>query len=263
MTSSATSPSTLGDPRHGGALFTFPREVRDEIYRLVVRKHYIIYITQGTNDIITPRKNEHDSAILQVSKAVSDEASDTLYSESVFRFSIDFSAHGIFCVPTQLTNRMKNVEFDFRGLSALHSLLFPLYSFPTYHDHINTICHAAIADFTGTNIARNHLRIRLFACGPGMSGTLSGHIFERLKTLIGFCTVILEVIPLRVSLRAMGWPMGYQQEFWRLGKIEMNQIRQEILNILGPELGPAKKDQLGDAGCLVFQPREHMANRAR
>ena len=246
----------MSNPHYEGTLFFLPREIRDEIYRLVVKKDYIIYVTQSKNDPVPPTKDKHDFAILEVSKAVSDEASEILYSESVFSFYIDFSAHGIFCVPTQLTKRMKNVDFRFRGLSTWHSDLFPPNTYPTYQDHINTISQAAIADFTGAEIERNNLRIRLSLCGPGMISTLSVHILERIKALVGFRTVILEILPLRSAVKA--WQMRFRQYFLQLGTQQAFQIRRGLLDTLEPTLGSAIQDANGDVFFLTFRPREHI-----
>ena len=59
-----------------------------------------------------------------ISKEISHGALDMLYSEGNFRFSIDFSVHGILVLPSQLTNRVKNVEFVFHGHSEWHSQKF-------------------------------------------------------------------------------------------------------------------------------------------
>ena len=98
---------------------TLPRELRDKIYRLLVKKDYNIYITHCKNGAIKLKKEEHEFAILEVSKAISHEVLDILYSEGNFRISIDFSTggtHGIPGFPSQITNRIKNVEFVLHGL---------------------------------------------------------------------------------------------------------------------------------------------------
>ena len=60
-----TSPTALGNAGYGGALFTLPREIRDEINRLVLKSHYILYTTKGKNELAVPRKGEHDFVILE------------------------------------------------------------------------------------------------------------------------------------------------------------------------------------------------------
>ena len=120
-----------------------------------------------------------------ISKEISHGALDMLYSEGNFRFSIEFSVHGILVLPSQLTNRVKNVEFVFHGHSEWHSQKFSRKSFPTHQDHIITICHSTIADFTGAKVTRNGLCMWLYLCGPAIIETLSVRIFERLKALFG------------------------------------------------------------------------------
>lgn len=84
----------MGDPQHGGALFILPRAVRDEIYRSVVKRCYIIPICQGkicTAQIIADdnkfgMRKGREFALFRVSKAISHEASEIWSSESSFSF---------------------------------------------------------------------------------------------------------------------------------------------------------------------------------
>ena len=259
MTSSATTYSTLGDPKHGGALFTIPPEVRDEIYRLVVRKNYIVYITRPRSSRSLPSRDEHDFAILQVSKAISHEASDILYSESVFRFSMNFRSYEISCVPAHLANRMKNVELHFQDLWNLLSL----FSSPRFHKNINAMCHAATADFASTEIKRNHLQIKFFACCPGMMAILSSHLSETLNALIGFRTVGVEVVSVCVYHLVRLRSKGVRKNFQDLQKEMIIHMGQQILDILRPTMGPVETAVLGDFPCFVLHPREFLASGAR
>ena len=129
--------SALGDPKHGGALFILSREVRDEIYRLVVKKRYVIHITRWNDSI--PSRGKHNFAILQVSKAINHEASDILYAESVFRISMNFYSYKVSSVPAHLANRMNNAEIDFHGYRG-------------FYDRTGAIFDAAFASLASTDI---------------------------------------------------------------------------------------------------------------
>lgn len=256
MTILPIKPTASGNFQYGGALFILPRELRDKIYHLLFKKNYVIYITRRRNSIIAPRKDEYDFAILEVSKAVSLESLDILYSESVFRCSVDFVEHSNLAFSTQFNKRMKNVEIDLEGLSALPWLDFPPSSSSTYQDHINMICESAITDLTGPEIGHNSLRIRLL-CGPPIIEPLFVHILERVKGLMGVRTLILEVFPIHLSFQESGWPGHVHEPLWRLLETRVAQIRQEIKDTLEPTLGPSAEGYQEEVQHLTFHPDKY------
>lgn len=259
MTSSATIYSTLGNPNHGGALFTIPREVRDEIYRLVVRKRYTVYFTRPKSDVFVPSRDKHDLAILQVSKAINHEASDILYAESVFRLSINFSSDEVSSVPAHLANRMTNVELDFQDLAYLTRL----FSSPRFHKNVNAICHAANAIFASNDIKRNLLHIRFFGCCPGMMAILSSDFSKTLNAFIGFRTVVIEVVSVCARYLVRVRSMGIEKSFGDLQKETAIIMGQQIMDILTPTLGPAETAVHGDVSCFVLHPQDYLASSAR
>ena len=253
MTSSTTSYSTLGDPSYGGALFTLPREVRDEIYRLVVRKRYIIYITRPGSDDPLPSTGKHEFAILQVSKAINHEASDILYAESVFRFSTNllFTASS---APAHLANRMTNVEFDFKGYSY-------------YWEQAYAMIDAATAGSANTNIRRKHLHIRFFECRPLVVTRLSTYLSKALNALISFRTVHVEVVsvcPRYLEEREELFMdlFGFFGDPQKIQKETTITIGQQILDILTPTLGPAETAVRGDVNCYIWHPQDYLARSA-
>ena len=91
--SSTTSHALLGDPKNGGALFLLPPEIRETIYRFLVkdryavihsRLHWQLAIRGDPSMVVRPKV----LSILRFSKAVCGEATKILYSETVFRFAI-------------------------------------------------------------------------------------------------------------------------------------------------------------------------------
>ena len=255
MTSSATICSTLGDPKHGGALFTLPREVRDDIYRLVVRKRYVIYITRRVSHASAPSRDKHDFAILQISKAINHEASNILYAESVFRFSMNFYSYKVSSVPAHLANRMRNAEIDFHGLSYDSPLSYP-------YEDTNDIFDAAFANFPGTDIRRNHLHIRLFDCFPGKITMLSTHLSKRLNAFIGFHTVLIEVDSVCTLYLRRVRSTNVQKSFEDLEEEMTILMAQQILRILTPVLGPAQTAVPGNVSCYILHPQDHLASSA-
>ncbi len=78
---STLSKTTLrGDPKHGGALFTLPREIRDDIYRLLVKGRHNVYSTledeEGRIFTKSTVPDKPDLVILQISRAISHEAEE-------------------------------------------------------------------------------------------------------------------------------------------------------------------------------------------
>ena len=257
MTSAATTYSTLGDPRHGGALFTLPREVRDEIYRLVVRKRCVFYITRPGN-VPLPSRDQYDFAILQVSKAINHEASDVLYAESVFRFSMDFYSFKVSSVPAHLANRMKTAEIDFQGLHYNP----PMLSYPGFYANANAILDAAFAGFASTDNRRNHLHIRFFDCSPDVMRMLSTHFSKTLNSVIGFRTVLVQNVSVCATYIARVRSMGIQKSFGDLQKEATIIIGQRMLEILTPTLGPAETAVPGDVSCYILHPQDYLARSA-
>ena len=127
MASMVSNLTRLGDPKHGGALFTLSLEIRDEIYRLLVKRYYLIYgplelLDKGNNrSSFRDRElgiDKPDLTILRISQAISHEAQEVHYSESIFRYDYHFAVAEALKPPTQGVNRMKKVEIDIRGLMS-------------------------------------------------------------------------------------------------------------------------------------------------
>ena len=258
MTSSATIYYTLGDPKHGGALFKLPREVRDKIYRLVVRRRYIFYITRPRTGDPYPSRGTHELAVLQVSKAINYEVSDILYAESVFRFSMFFSKYKVSSVPGHLANRMTNVEIHFQGLTF--GALFVSYA--RLHRNTDAMWDAATAGLASTDIKRNHLNIRLFNCCPGMMTVLSSSLSKTLNAFIGFRTVLIELVSVCVTDLERVRSTVIEESFKVLQKQMTITMAQQILDVLTPTLGPAEAAVPGDVSCYVLHPQDYLARSA-
>ncbi|KAF6229506.1 hypothetical protein HO173_011546 [Letharia columbiana] len=105
----------LGDSEHGGALFTLPREIRDEIYRLLVKGRHCVFLPSEPvhGDTLTDgidKFDKHDLVILRTSKAISREAHEILYSESIFRYGINFWASKALEPPIRAVYRMQKMK---------------------------------------------------------------------------------------------------------------------------------------------------------
>ena len=112
--SSSTSPASLGTSQHEAGLFLLPRELRDEIYRLVLKGHYVIRVESAKSHSSAKATKNSDLSILMVSKAIWHEASDIWLSESTFQFRISyfdlFRELGFITLHDRLTARMKHTQ---------------------------------------------------------------------------------------------------------------------------------------------------------
>ena len=206
--SNATSSAPPGNPKRGGALFKFPREIRDEIYRLLVKDRYLVgkpstLVSEADSKSLSKADVAENVrpgfAILRVSKVVGYEAAEILYSESVFRYVIDpWSAtvgrvDEMLCRLKKVAPRLKNVYIDVDG------------GLMTYAAEFGTRGHYLLAggfemssdliiDVFGNDTKRQTLHIRFFSCTPGMLGGSSFiTICRRLRTLLGFHVANVEV----------------------------------------------------------------------
>ena len=294
---SSTSNYRLGDPSHGGALFLLPREVRDEIYRLLVKGRYLAekplneydnsnskdtdgrdinnenignedvdneHIDsetignensgnedadgQPTNDknINDEDTNEEETdgeeefskndgpefSILRVSKVLSHEAKKVLYSDSVFRFVIDFphptddekvraKIYGL----KEVAPMMKNFDLDFDCRCIDFAEWF--YTRGCFH-HAKTLERSfgpTIDLFRDPKIMRRSLQVRFLSSSTSLAlwSTPSSIMFldppntfplrktsfsaicQRLNALVAFRTATVEIMLTPDSLEKPGY----------------------------------------------------------
>ncbi|CAD6568558.1 MAG: hypothetical protein ASARMPRED_001860 [Alectoria sarmentosa] len=177
--------------RPGGSFLQLPREIRDEIYSHYFSKIYRVYYDPEDPD-------EHilaDLAILQVSKAISSEAKQYLFSNAAstattFKYVIDSDPHNTFStLPTkEVTDRMRNLEFQVRSYGHPIDDLDPVFD-------LDPIC---VDRFAGTEVIRDNFHITFqigFTIYDDVLGSLMETRFSQtLKELKGFqkLTVVLE-----------------------------------------------------------------------
>ena len=239
--SSMTSHVPLGDSKHGGALFLLPREIRDEIYRLLVKGSYLDtgcfyrYVYAHTEAPL-------DFAVLQLSKSIGREATEILYSESVFRFVISEMSFGEHILPADLDRMerlapmIQNVILDVR--------------FDKQNTFYEMNMGIALQTFGGLAIRRRSLLFRM------LRGSMSctdwkdlSRICQQLKAFVGFRTVTVEVLPV-VSVFRPPLDSSSTNEVMRFAKIKKKVIRaaQAVAEELEPVLGPAVSGFRFDAG---------------
>ena len=264
ISSSSTKVTALGDPHHGSALFSLPREVRDEIYRLVVRSFFFIHVVH--EDKIDPTQitaaetkygisrechygmpKECDFALVKVSKAIRHEASEIWFSESLFVFTMNTEPNRPITLSHTFTNGMKNVVLWFPPSSEDYGLGVVDY------DRKLTIFKTAIDPFTGSHILRNSLQVNFIWLGPDrMIDSVWGSIFNIFKAVTGFATVSF-------TYEDFPFPSGGLS-----GRKSNSHVRRQISqvgrNVLEPTLGPGIEGHVNVRECLTFHPRKHQIN---
>ena len=241
---SVSTPEPLGDSKNGGALFILPREIRDEVYRFLIKRHYtVIYAPKSASGTTYVAKitaaDIFDLAIFQISHAISHEVQAVLYSESTFRYIIDFSINVPRKFPTAVVNSMKNVEIVIRGL-GVHYVYEKTH--PTYKRPTALICEATIDGFTGTQTHRDVCHIRIPALRPDMIEPLESYILPKLAAFHGFRTLLVDITT----------------ELEHIATARFERVIEGMKDAMEPTLGPATITNGGSTIRLEFHPCEHV-----
>lgn len=251
MASAVSDHTPRGDQRNGGALFTIPREIRDEIYRMPVKRHYIAFpaVNSPRNcKCIICRSNTEkpDLAILRVSRAISDEAQEMIYSESLFEYqNRDYYNAPSSKPPAQLVNRMRKVLVSIGGLRLKNRYSVSL-----------GIYEGTIDSLSGDRVVRHSCHIQFLIHRPNDIDLVTRHLLPRLAMLTGFRTILVQV-----SLQD-GFHLYMTNE--RDGyEARLEQVRKIMEDALEPSLGPAMISYDSLTISLRFHPREHLPSILR
>ena len=280
---SNTADAQLGDPSHGGALFLLPREIRDEIYRLLVKGRYLAdkplnYSNGGgtTNygksngekindenkdnidgEEILSEDEGPDFSIFRVSKFLSDEAREILYSDSVFRFIIDWSfpigneiAHGKLHRLKKVASLMMNVVLDVECPYFDYAEWFYSRECTKYVETLEQSIGLTMDLFGDVDIIRHSLHLRfletstdfaLWNTSLGQSNrrsTVFGTVCQRLETLLSLRVITVEVMLDRELLESSGCYGLDVTEQSRSARQLVSRITHEIREQLEPAFGP-------------------------
>lgn len=178
-------------------------------------------------------------AIFQVSKTTYDEATTIFCSESVFRYYICPLEDDSIFPPALMSNRMMKIELDFGFILRFYQ------KDSLYRRELERNFEATLDKFGGLS-ARKALLIRFKSNSPEALGLMSDNFVPRLKALIGFRTVTVDVGPNPHSAIEKHYRERYQQ------------IAQVIRDELAPKMGPAITSHSGLSTYLEFHPLEHI-----
>ena len=247
-------------------LFTLPREIRDQIYREILCKRYLIHWPtrwkRGKAVHNDPRplfwfrgthihwmgmfRSGHiwmkkrplfwaDIALLLTSKAICQEAMEIMYEGSLFCVYVGQRSEPLnrmTPLPSpQILSRIQNLEI---GTCVCDTLDY-------------TASQTWCENFRGTDIKRNTCRIS-FPCYYCLVWCEShAPLFRACQSLVGFKTVI-------VTLELLCIDADQEEELLEI----YSSMREDFQAALEPHLGPSQLFDFGNVFALVFHPRKHL-----
>ena len=171
--------------KQGGLLFNLPRELRDEIYRYLVKGNYVLNEPPKLLFEVAPvsRVRPHLNVLL-VSKPIRNEAMAVLYSESRFRIYINF-------VPDEIS-RLSSLE-PFKHLMKIElQLTVPKVNLT--RKHIVQQSWKAMLQFIGLGrVFRKTVCIRLRLRLYELRFAILEWMFQELKLLIQTQKVVVAI----------------------------------------------------------------------
>lgn len=172
------------------------------IYRHLVRSRYLSL----DNEYPSGMHALSNLSILRVSKPISHEAMEILYSDNVFRFVVDSydrgncPVYGKLAQLKRVASMMKNVDIDIDGYSLETAELYRNSLFTPHEQEIQNVkdlnqsLDASVDPFGGTEVKRENLHVRFLDCCPTLLGsTLFSAICQRLMALVCFRIITVEV----------------------------------------------------------------------
>ncbi|CAF9909898.1 MAG: hypothetical protein ALECFALPRED_006103 [Alectoria fallacina] len=261
-------PETVDDcgPNDGGILFKLSPEVRDEIYRYLVKGRFVIVVSpwtfaarfNATSDPIFDVDGA-DFAILRASKTFSPEAIEMLYTESTFEFWLDFDEFGPYTQHAKgVTDRMMKLKYHIVGLGGAFQTQWDSEGLSrSYLENMKDICESTIDHFTGTEITRHSMQIILHSTTE-LDNAFTSPLFQSLKRLGGFRGVRVEF---RSSLPVL------ERNEPQIASDHMNEVMRAARAHLEPALGPATPGYFSSPGVfdfygyLTFRPNQYLVKR--
>lgn len=221
----------------------FPREIRDDIYKSLTAKTYLVYGIPFYYDDHHRKpkvKTKAGLSILRTCKLIKEEASQIMYSKAGFRFAvdIDFAKNPPLPPPKSLTDRMMNIDFILNQASFdddTRNHFGP----PT---DLKPLTKATLGRFTGSKIQRRTCGVLLWATEyeDESNGFLSSPMALAMKEMTGFDQVIIEVEDQNVSFADVWAEDEYQTDHFQANSVD--------------EGVPTERTKLEEEGDPVTEP---------
>lgn len=290
---SSMSEALQSNSNQGGALSQLPREIRDTIYRLLIKGRYVSWDDEyscGPHTLTRP-----NLSILRVSQLIGHEAMEIMCSDSVFLFDIDIYnriddyVDRMFSQMKRVSPMMRNVEIGIDGYSLERAEWIQMQYPPSrthdakaeYAKSLKRTLDATMGLFEGVSIERRSLHIKFRYCCPSLlRSTHFRTICQSLKALVGFRTITMEIIPSRHML--------FEERYYLLDDAEKtrrarelvpritNALTEELQSAFGPAIlafnlsvdtpptkgrGFVDGGDIASVGFLKFLPVKHSVER--
>lgn len=269
--------------KQGGMLFNLPRELRDEIYRYLVKGTYLVggqpdgksKDTHSEEKYLETVENGLYLDVLRVSKVISDEAMAVLYSESTFRIDVHFkNDKAMLPLERESVDRMMNIELD---VTVSLQVLFELYGLSVGRT-IQRIFGDILGCINRTNTIRNTLCVKYRILTSDIKEALPFFMYWKLDLLTRFRTVIVKLSPELLMFQppspkdVISIVNGEAIAKTKKSKDILKSLEAKIMAIekqIGRALGPVVVGHLYDpnhlqyAKTLEFHPQEHRATVLR
>ena len=275
-TKSSTAPQT--------GFLSLPREIRDEVYRLLVRGDYI---AAGQPPLTRPNpkyksKSKSKSkyyrtmattslklAVLRVSKSINEEATDIFYQESTFHFNMYHgSTEGwdttVLFASRDAIYRMMNIDIDiemddleFYLDSTRLDTLFALY------EERRQIWITLMRSITRGKTRRKTICIRCRSCSSDITTKMPKWCYTGLERLLQYRTVVVLLSPPLIDeFSDKGTLHGTEQSAEHLETLEsgVELIKDCLQHTLGPAVTGHKHHpgHLQYATTLEFHPQKNL-----
>lgn len=246
----------MDNPSSMGSFTRIPTEVRMIIYRLVLTEQcraILPIFTMLHQSYELGQLVYQNAAIFQTSKAISREAMDVFYSETLFNINLwKFSpplnkkhhlAHPGLPLIQYVRFRMDTMMYDY------------IYEDDTEYEA--SVCRHIILGFSGPATPRNTLRLKLEIDGWKGFRVVEDWFLPRPRDYDGFskCYYRLSTFTTLTVCTVETLVQAYFQESWRLGG-------SLVVEKLAPSLGPGVVEFRRSECRVEFQPRAHLAGKA-
>lgn len=228
----------------------FPAELRNMIYRYLVRKTYLVYwpLLKGKHspDLdaeLSLSKALVECPILHVSKTTRKEALALLYTESTFRYWVDRTRQSYHyrdtCPGKEILDMVQNIEIHV----SVPNLLSDVPSLVTVQT-----CEE-ITDKLNQNLAPRHsLVIRFYDCDATASSDNALPLYRTLAKLTRFNTVTVEICGGAYRPYAdQNIPLAKARTMIQPGILshitaECDRLKKNAINAMEPMLGPVMEE---------------------
>ena len=246
---------------------SLPREIRDEIYRLLVKGDHI---AAGQSKRCKTKRTSPKLAVLQVSKLINEEAMDVFYSESTFHFNmyhenIEGRESTALFAPPAAIDRMMNIDINIK-MDDLQVYLDDDGSAALFDRYVKRrqIWSTAMNCITRVESRRNTIWIRCRSCSFDITTKMPRWMYTSLGLLSQFRTLVVVLSPpFLARISDKGIPHGTDKSAEHLETLELNM--EAIKNWVQRTLGPAVTSHTHQPGhhqyatMLEFHPQEHLS----